>query len=376
MAIDYVEIKNTDFKTIDIIDTFDSLIWHSVFFGVGDFELYTKATPKALQLLKEDFYVTRPDDIEIGIIEHIEIADNEQDGTMIVAKGRFAKSILDRRLIYNLSGTVNKATILYGNVEENVRSLVEDNAINCVFDTKRNFEQLELGESSNIPIVIMDGNGNRTRKQVSYANLLTYTDGVLEEYGLASIVTLSQISNKLQYFIYNGIDRSIDNVNGNIPIVFSKEYDNLTSSAYYYDKTLYKNVALIGGAGEGVERFYSILDGTEKDMQRREVFIDASAIERTYQDENETEQTYSDTEYTEMLHSKGTQDMSTLVITETFSGEIDITNGNWVYNRDFTLGDIVTVQENKINKYINVRICEILEKQDKDGYAIEAVYKS
>ena len=120
MAIDYVEIRNESTNLIGIIDTAKSIIWHSVYFGVGDFEIYAQASPEIVTLLQAGNLVTRPDDLEVGISEKINITDNEQDGRMIIASGRFAKSILERRLIYNLSGTVNTPTILKGNVETEV----------------------------------------------------------------------------------------------------------------------------------------------------------------------------------------------------------------------------------------------------------------
>lgn len=371
--IDYVEIRNENTDVIGIIDAAKSIIWHSVYFGVGDFEIYAPATADVLRLLRVGYYVTRPDNAEIGIIESINIANNAQDGLMIAASGRFAKSILDRRLIYNLSGAVNRATILRGNVEAEVREVVANNAINCAFDSRRNIPLLELGALSNIPLRIVDDNGNATEKQVSYGNLLSYTDGVLAEYGLAATVVLN--GGKLQYIVYQAVDRSADNTAGNFPIVFSREYDNLTASEYSYNATTERNVALIGGAGEGVERFYSLIAGTASGLNRRELWIDASSISKTYKDDSDAEQTYSDAEYKAMLDAKGKQDLSPQVATEMFSGTIDITNGNWVYNRDFTIGDIVTVQDNNIGIYANVRIREITEVQDENGYSVAANYQ-
>ncbi len=374
--IEYVEIRNTDTVLIGIIDTAQSIIWHSGFFGVGDFEIYTKATPEAIAMLKKGHYVTRPDDIETGIIERFNVVNDEQNGRMIIVAGRFVKSILDRRLIYKLSGNTNTATVLRGNVEENIRKIVLNNAIACPFDSKRNFARLELGALGGFPAVIVDENGNAAQKQVSYGNLLEYTDGVLKEYGLASMCFLDIEARKFKYVVYGGVDRSIDNASGNIPVVFSQEFDNLTGSEYALDTTPEKNVALIGGEGEGLTRFYSLVAGNETDLQRREVFVDASSINKTFKDENEEEKTYTDTEYTGLLKSQGTQTLATLNELETFAGTIDILNGNYVYNRDFSLGDIVTVQDNVLQMYVNVRITEITEVQDENGYTIEAVYQS
>ena len=371
--IEYVEIRGSDTEIIGLIDVARSIIWRSVYFGVGDFEIYTQATPAIIDLLRVGRFVTRPDNEEVGIIESVNVSKNEQDGSMIIASGRFAKSILARRLIYNLTGSSNAATILSGNVETEVRRVVKNNAIACDFDSKRNIPLLELGDLSRIPQNIVDSSGNRTSKQVSYQNLLSYTDSLLEEYGMSSTCKLS--GGKLQYVIYRGIDRSVDNIDGNIPIVFSQEYDNLTEREYLYDATTEKNVALIGGEGEGVKRFYSLIASTETGLSRREIFIDASSISKTYKDASDVEQTYTDAEYKAMLDAKGKQDIEPLVATESFSGTIDATNGNFVYNRDFALGDIVTAQDNNLGIYINVRIREATEVQDENGYTVEVTFQ-
>lgn len=364
--IEYVEARNADFDVIGILDTAQSVIWHSVYYGVGDFQIYIRLQD-ALQIVADARYITRPDNDEVGVIESILIADDIESGKMITITGRFAKSLLGRRIIFNLSGTSNKATILRGNVETNVRSLVNDNAI-----AHRSLGFLELGAVAGIDKIIVDENGDAAQKQVSYENLLEYTETMLKEYSIASTVKLS--GHKLQYIVYEGTDRSADNTVGNQPIIFSKEYDNLLSSEYKYDSTQEKNVALIGGEGEGVDRFCVVL-GTTQGLARKEVFVDASSISKSYKDENEVEKTYTDAEYTAMLKAHGHQEISALKVTEDFNGTIDITNGNWKYGTDVFLGDIVTIQDNDIGVFRNVRLGEVTEYQDEDGYTVEAVYQ-
>lgn len=364
--IEYVEARNAELEVIGILDTSQSVIWHSVYYGVGDFQIYIRLTD-AIQIINEARYITRPDNDEVGIIESILITDDTESGKMITIKGRFAKSLLDRRIIYNLSGTSNKATILNGNVETNVRSLVNDNAI-----ASRSLDILELGAVAGIDKVIVDENGDAAQKQVSFKGLLDYTEAVLKEYGIASTVKLS--NGKLQYIVYEGADRSADNTDGNQPIVFSKEYDNLLSSEYTHDTTLEKNVALVGGEGEGIDRFCVLL-GSQSGLERKEVFVDASSLGKKYKDDADVEQTYTDAVYTEMLKAHGRQVTAAMKSTEDFNGAIDITNGNWKYNEDVFLGDIVTVQDNEIGVFKNVRLGEVTEYQDQDGYAVEAVYQ-
>lgn len=375
MAIEYVEIRDESRSIIGIIDTAQSIIWHSVYNGVGDFEIYAQATEKHIGLLVAGNYVTRLDNAEIGIIEHIAVSFDMQSGRMITATGRFAKSILDRRHIYNLSGKTNKATVFSGNVEAAARKLVYDNAIACSFDARRNIPILELGALANLPDIIVDENRNAASKQVSYDNLLTYTDSLLAEYNQAAMVVLDDDSKQLQYIVYKGADRSTDNADGNEPIIFSQEFDNLNESEYTYDTTQEKTAALIGGEGEGLDRFYSLIAGEENGLARRETWVDASSVSRKYKDEQDEEKTYTDAEYKQMLDTLAKQELAPLVRIETFSGSIDITDGQFILNKDFALGDIVTVQDNLIGKYINARVYETLETQDENGYTVEAIYK-
>lgn len=372
MAIEYVEIRDESTDIIGIIDAAKSVIWHAKYFGVGDFEIYAQATPQIIELLQAGYFVTRPDDLEVGIIEAIDISDNPQDGMMVTASGRFAKSILDRRLIYQLAGNVNTPTILRGNVEEEVRRVVRENAIACTFDTRRNIPLLALGDVAGFPQKIVDADGDAAQKQVSYQNLLEYTDEVLAEYGLAATVVLDEAAKKLRYVIYAGIDRSVDNAAGNDPIIFSKEFDNLDSSSYQFNAATEKNVALIGGEGEGVERFYTLIaSGLHHGLHRRELWVDASSVSKTYKDENDADQVYSDAEYQQMLNATGRQVLAQNVALETFDGAIDIANSPWEYNRDFSLGDFVTVQDDEIGKFVKVQLRDVLEVQDENGYAVQ-----
>lgn len=376
MAIEYLEIRDNARHVIGILDTAASIIWHEVYYGVGDFEIYAQATQENLILLSVGNFVTRLGNDSVGIIEKTHIEYNKESGRMVSATGRFAKSILDRRLIYNLSGKQNKATVLSGLVEVAARKLVQDNAISCAFDSKRNIPILALGTLAGLTEKIVDEDGNTTEKQVSYQNLLDYTDELLQEYELAAKVVLNDSNYKLLYVVYKGVDRSTDNQEGNEPVIFSQEFDNLLESVYEYDSSTWKNTVLIGGEGEGLERFYSLLTSNNiQGLVRRETWLDASSLSKKYKDEQDVEHTYTDAQYKKMLNAQGKQSLAELKEIISFQGAVDVTNSQFVINQDYKLGDIVTIQDNEINKYINARIVETTEVQDENGYAIEIVYQ-
>lgn len=372
--IDYLKILDTTRTTIGIIDTAHSIIWHSVYFGVGDFEIFTRADEKSINLLRIGYYVARTDTNEFGIIENLHVGFDLQNGYMITATGRFAKSILDRRLIYKLSGNTNTATILSGKVEVAARQLVLDNAINCSFNSRRNIPNLVLGQLKGFDAIIVDENGNPAQKQTSYQNLLDYTDKLLKEYGFAAKVHINESNKNLLYTVWTGTNRSVGNSGGYDPIILSTDYDNLNSSDYLYDETPLKNSVLIGGAGEGLERFYSLIKGSKSGLQLREFFLDAASVNKTYKDGQDQEHEYTPSEYTALLNQQGMQALNNQTAIETFTGEINVSFGVYQFNRDYFLGDVVTIQDNKINKYVNDRITEATEVQDENGYSVSVVF--
>lgn len=372
--IEFVEIRNADRETIGIIDAAKSIIWTARYYGVGDFEIYTQATPEAVEMLKIGNYVTRPDDKHIGIIETLAVNFNAQDGYMITAAGSFAKSILSRRLIYNLSGNTVFPVVISGNVETAVRGLVSRSIISAA-DAARNVPFIELGPAAGLTKTIVDANGNATQKQTSYGNLREYTDEVLQEYELGAYMGINRETLKLQYIVFAGADRSGENTEGNTPIVFSQEFDSLIASDYTYDTAALKNTALIGGEGEGTARFYALLTPANvSGMERREVFVDGADQPRKYEDSSGAEAEYTATEYAALLKSKARQELLNYIVVETFAGEVDITNSGLVYGQSFGVGDLVTIQDNKINKYATTRIVSVTEVQDDNGYQISVEF--
>lgn len=358
--IEYVVIRDTNRSQIGIIDLFASLIWTRQYYGTGEFELYCPATPKHIALLKEGHFVTRNDDSEVGIIENIVRTTNTQDGAMLTVRGRFAKCILDRRLIYQLTGNQNKATVIRGNVENAVRNLVVNNIINAK-DKNRNIDFIKLGTAKGLPQIIVDDNGKSADKQTSYENLLEYTDTLLQEYVLGSQMVLGADKN-LYYEIYEGQDHST--------IKFSEEFDNLISSEYNCDISQDKTTALVGGSGEGLNRFYTVFANDFSGMKRKEVFVDASSITKEYMDENETEQTYSDSVYTSMLNAQAKQEVAQLEVVQTFSSVVDVSKSQYKYKQHFDVGDRVTVEDKKLGISLPARIVAVTEVQDSSGYQI------
>lgn len=369
--IDYVEIR--DFNTrkiISIVDNFKSLIWAVEYFGVGSFEIYAPASAQNLKNLKENLIVTRPNDKNVGIIDKIEVQNSITDGNVIIASGHFAKILLNRRIIYVKAGTYSIApTILNGRVANAAVKLVNENCVSSAL-THRNFNAFRCANvTPDLDAVILDGDGQPSKIQVTYDNLLTYTDELLKKYGYAARVELDESGNFV-YFIFQGTDRSQT-------LTFSREYDNLGNTNYTYDTQNLKTTAIVGGQGEGLERFIAMAGNDVTGYSRRELWVDDNQAAKTIKDEEtEEETTLTDAEYNKMLATDGLIKLSECKTIENFEGEIDLTGGRLVYGVDYNLGDLIKIFDSTINKTAICRIIKINEVQDENGYNIAAEYET
>lgn len=376
--IDYVVVRNSDREPVAIIDDASSIIWQSSYYGVGEFEIYTRVTDNNIKNLVVGNYVTRPDSYECGIIEKIEITNSTSEGLMIAASGRFLKSILDRRIVYTptKSGTGmnyiwhSSSTKLSGKVEIAVRNLIKDNATESIV-AARNIPEISMTDDdiTGLTETIVTGDSDNetdAEKQVTYKGLLEYTDSVLQEYQLGSYMYLDEETLKFRYKVFKGVDHSMDNTLGNDPVIFSQDFDNLISSDYIFDEGAYKNMAVIAGQGEGTERKLALVGDWNAGLDRREMFVDGNSMA---QDEGVTDETYR-----KQLETQGRQSLAEVERTETFDGEIDTSNTNFRYGIDYSLGDLVTVFDKALGKYINTRILTVSECQDENGFKREIEY--
>jgi len=203
------------------------------------------------------------------------------------------------------------------------------------------------------------------RAQYTGNNLLETTQEICKSYGLGfRAVTDNHAIVKPRIELMEGTDRS-EGQERNSPVIFAAEYENLLSSSYLLDTSKYKNVAIVAGEGEGKARKRATY-GSASGLHRREMFVDARDLST-----NDGE--ISDDDYTAQLVARGAENIAENPITEAFDGEIDTTN--FVLDEDYTLGDIVTV-ENEYGIRKNVRIAAIVECWDENGYTAIPTYEN
>ena len=338
-------VLSPNFDRIALIEDYESVIWNIRYFDVGDFELYISATSENLRLLKKSNYIVRDKDIVSGkmhnvmCIETVEINTDSENGDFITATGRDLKSIVARRIIW-------RQTIVSGYVEIAIRQLIIDNLINPSIQ-ERKIENVVLGE--------IKGFTDTMRQQVTGDNLQEYITSVLTTYGIGWECVLNE-NRQICIDFFKGADRSIAQ-NDNPHITFSPENENILNSDYKMDYKGYKNVALVAGEGEGLNR-KTAAAGTANGINRYEVYIDS-------RDASSNEGEIDDTAYYAQLTQKGNEELKKTNYTESFEGEIE-PYANYVYGVDYNLGDTVTVT-NLYNVTANPRIIGVIESFSDNG---------
>ena len=327
-------IYNSNRELAGIVESFEYLRWTRRYSQCGSFELKAIATQENTALLKEGNLIWKNDDEEVGIIEHLELSQTEQE--IITASGRFATSFLARRIVWQTEK-------LSGDISICVEQLINNNLINPT-DTARKISGISfLSPNLNVPI----------STQVSYRNLMDVITELCEvsEVGIKTVFTPS--TGILTVMLYMGIESQA---------VFSKEYENLTEQIYTISAVDYANTALVGGEGEGSDRtFVAIASGSGE--ARHEIFIDAKDLRKDD----------FGADYIDTLIFRGQSKLNEQAIRYSFDTSVN-PHGNLSYKTDYDLGHTVKVISKAWGVSMTTRITEIVETYDANGQSVSVVF--
>lgn len=332
----------------DIISTYQSCIWNVQYFGQNDFQLVVNASTLNVDILKPGTYLVREEDISsdgfsnVMVIQDYTLEFDTEKGWLLTLIGKGLKNdILRRRIVWN-------QTNLTGNAEAAIRQVITENVISPN-ESGRAINDFILDE--------VKGFTETIDMQLMGETLSAWLEEICTTYGYGWDVSIK--NNKYLFSLYKGIDRTYGQSDV-VPVVFSPEYDNLLSSTYSYNMSYYQNAALIGGEGEGTSQRTATI-GTATGLNRYEAYIDGSSVSSN--GEIITVETYL-----KMLREYGQSKLDQTSYTESFSGEID-SDGLYKINRDYFLGDIIQIQNEK-GIQATPRIIEIIYAIDENGTSV------
>lgn len=339
-----IYVLNGLIGVLDVIDTYESVIWNMQYFGRNDFQLIIAGTDKNIQLLSIGTLLVRDCDMDDGEYHNVMRVENRkldfdaERGWILTITGKGLKNIISSRIVWT-------QTNLTGNVESGIRQVITDNII-APTNSDRRIDDFILDD--------VQGFTEEFDVQLFGENICDWTESTCTTYGYGWDVYIK--NGKYVFKLYKGTDRSYDQSDVK-PVVFSPEFDNLLSSSYTIDTGDYKNVALVGGEGDGIDQRTASV-GSASGLERFETYIDGGSISSN--GEIITLETYL-----KMLEDYGKEQLSSVAFTEKFEGVI-VPDGIYKLNEDYFLGDIVQIVNEK-GISAKPRIIEIIYSDDVNG---------
>ncbi|MCL1694767.1 siphovirus ReqiPepy6 Gp37-like family protein [Lysinibacillus sp. BPa_S21] len=345
------------------IDNYQSMFFNRSWHGIGGIELRINRYKKyADTLLKGNLILVGTDLNKVFIIKHREIKldENGKITENWLIKGYALKSVVAQRITMPPEHTAydNKS----GSSETVMKHYVNKNIVNPV-DKRRKIPQLVIAADEQRGIHI-DHYSSRFKNVAEEMSTISLASGLGWE------VTLD-IRNKQWVFDIVEGRNLVASQSVNPPVIFSPQFESLKSLQYVQSELNYKNVAIVAGQGEGVER--TVIEvagiGIGTGINRHEEFIDARDISETDDDDNPL----PEQQVIQALTDRGQQKLGELMQEEYFEGQI-LTNSPFKYQKDYNLGDVTTIQNNSWGITMDARITDIKEIYETGGFSVEATF--
>lgn len=343
-----------DYKTrlvLDMIKTYDFVQYVDEFSGSGSFQINVPMSDDTFAYLVRKNFIFFEEGI-VGVIESCK--DSQDEEKQVVVTGKLTNSILSYRSLLKTERYNAMITTI-------ARSLVEKHFIQST-DEKRRIDYITLATDEKYnpaseKIAFCD-TGTNVCQSISKM-FLPYGYG-FELYPIVEDYNAQQDAANLTSFefrVLKPVDRTIDNAEGNTPVVFAFQLNNLSRLEYEEDGSTYCSTAIVASEGTGSERKMLEVGDTEKTgLDRIELYVDA----RDIQSENEDGTTISDEELYSLMKQRGLEKLEEHGIFLSFSGSVLVSGDNrYVYGKDFYKGDYVSVIDEVRNRIFDLQITSV-----------------
>lgn len=357
------KVDNNTFEPIGEVNQYDSLIWPDRFSGYANFELWAPITDENSEFFKEGNILWCGGE-NAAIVEIVKSRIDEKGTKTFNVKGRTLEAYLEDRIIWGTYSATNKpvSTIMYEIVNQ---QCVTPN----VKPALRKIPYLELGGGYGTPEYVAFGGNIDFQKTggAVYSSLLTLA--ATADIGFS--IKFYPKTKKLVFVVEEGVDRTTGNTDGNDPVEFSTDLEDILSSSYYKNVQDNKSVAWVQGEDTGASR-KSVISGDDAGtgFSRKELYVDARDLQSTVMNDDGTQTTLTTAQYEAQLRNRGDDKLAENATTENFEAQIRVFGDiQYEYGVDYQKGDKVTVRDNQLDVVVSARITESQEEYD-DEYAL------
>lgn len=352
IQITVFQVDNNTFEALGDISQYTSLLWPDAYNGYAQFELWAPITPDNAALLKKKNIIWCGGE-NAAVIEIVKATVDDKGEKIYDIKGRTLEKYLTERMIdETFSGSGHASTLMY--------SMVNKCAINPS-NYRRKIPYLVNAEDKQV--------GNEIQQyQKTGGALYDALYQVAGESDIGFSVLFDPRNKRLVFEVRKGADRTQDNKEGNDPVVFSTELEDVLSSEYYGNIQDEKNVALVQGEDNGTAR-KSVLVGKVDayGFDRKELYVDARDLQSEVFNADGTSTPLTPAQYLEVLTQRGNEKLSECEIIETFEAQIrQFGDIQYEFGVDYVKGDKVTVIDEQLGVIVSARITNVEEQYDEE----------
>ena len=341
--------ERTNRTRVDIIRNYDYVYYEDEYNEPGKFEIRIPTTDTSLDWLTYNNWILFDDGV-LGIIKGIKTVEDSDDTISIY--GYLSNHILEFRSFLVTANYYETPVQIALSMFDDLYVHPEDSA-----------RTISFLEASN---VVPSWTG-KIRYQSTGKTLLETLYNMFEPYGLGFElypVVENYQENPLQYanidkFLFKIIkpaNRTIGNQEGNTPVVFSFDLNNLQRLEYEEDSQTFATVAIVASEGVGEERKIIEVNNTPNPAtgySRIELYVDA----RDIQTDSDPENPMTDEELEEVMLQRGKEKLEEHQ--KFISFDASILEGKYKYGVDFYKGDYVSVISKFENKIFDVQVTSI-----------------
>jgi Siphovirus ReqiPepy6 Gp37-like protein len=341
------------------IDNYESLLFTRRWHEVGEFELRINRHKRHTELLQRgNLIMLGASRNKVGIIRHreIELDENGKKTENWLVKGIALKGVMAQRItVPPANDSHDRAS---GAAETVMKHYVNNHIVNPV-DIKRKIDMVVLASDQQ--------RGSTINWESRFKNLAEELIEISKASGLGWDVILDFQQKKWIFDVFEGRNLTV-NQTENPPVIFSPQFESLKQLSFVESDYNYRNFGYIAGQGEGDDRRV-VEVGEAEGLSRIETFIDA----RDVAEQDENQQALSENEIIAKLQERGQQKLAEFAQEFFLEGQI-LTNSPFEYEKDYDLGDIVTIQNREWGVTRDARITEIKEIYEPNGFQIEATF--
>lgn len=360
-----LRIMTRDFQMLDEVDLYSSLqitrSWH----GIGQVELVINRYLKGADKLNRGCIVFPHAHLDKGYIiryKQIQLDENGKATENWVIKAPSLKSLIGQCLAYPQE--------YEGDAETVIHQLVMDNVVDPT-DSKRKISDIVLADNLN--------RGKHIKLSTNYENLAEVIEQISLQSGLGWNIVIDRENKRFILGMMEGYDLT-DSQSNLPPAKFSTEFGSLESMSYMESDLDYKNVAIVIGPDKpGQEDVpdeekekYMVVVGDAEGHERFEMLVNASVDTEIEVDENAREPRPEEDIIADMI-TVGENELAENTQEIYVEGQA-LTKSRLTYQKDYDLGDMVTLQNKDWGITMDARITEVKEIYEPGNIKIDLTF--